>query len=290
MSGDSDQEYFADGLTENLTTDLSRFRDLFVIGRNTAFTFKRRNVDLQRVGRELGVKYLLEGSVQRSGERLRINVQLIDVAGGGHVWAERFDRDRGDLFVVQDEISRRVAYTLNVQVRRVELKRLAARKSSNLDLVDLVLRANADAIMGTEVGKLKARLQLLEQAVRLDPCNGDALAALARNKSILVFAGWSASPADDLKSAYECAERALEIDQEDALAWFAMGQVLLARDDFAAALECYERAIDLNPSHASARQLYAVALIGVERANEALTPVHEAIGSARGISTSPTII
>ena len=131
--------------------------------------------------------------------------------------------------------------------------------------------------MGTEVGKLKARLQLLEQAVSVDPRNVDALAALARNKSILVFAGWSASAADDLRSAYECAERALEIDQDNAVAWFARGQVLLARRDFAAALECYERAIDLNPSLANARQLHGVALIGLGRASEAFAPVQEAI-------------
>lgn len=227
MSGDPEQEYFADGLTESLTTDLSRFRELFVVGRNTAFTFKGKSIDLQRIGRELNVRYLLEGSVQRGGERVRINVQLIDATDGGHIWAERFDRDRGDLFAVQDEISRRIAHTLDIQVRKTELKRRELRNSTNPDSIDLMLRASADAIMGSEVNKLKARLQLLEQAVTLDPKNGSALAALARNKSILVFPGWSASPVDDLKSAWECAERALEIDQEDALAWFSKGQVFI---------------------------------------------------------------
>lgn len=125
MSGDHEQEYFSDGLTENIITDLSRFGSLFVIGRNTAFTYKGKNVDLKQIGRELAVRYALEGSVQRSGDRIRVNVQLIDTRTGGHLWAERFDRDRGDLFKVQDEISRKVAFSLTQQVTTAEITRRA---------------------------------------------------------------------------------------------------------------------------------------------------------------------
>jgi TolB-like protein/class 3 adenylate cyclase len=133
MSGDQEQEYFADGLTENLTTDLSRFPGIFVIGRNTAFTFKGKTIDLKLVGRELGVRYVLEGSVQRGGDRIRVSVQLIDAQSGGHLWAERFDRERGDLFQVQDEISRRVAFSLTRQLSKAELERGQRERSSNPD-------------------------------------------------------------------------------------------------------------------------------------------------------------
>jgi TolB-like protein/class 3 adenylate cyclase len=148
MSGDSELEYFADGLTENLTTDLSRIGDLFVVGRNTASTYKGRKIDLQQIGRELGVRYALEGSVQRGGDQIRVNVQLIDILTGGHLWAERFDRDRNDIFKMQDEISRRTAYILTKHVTIAELAR-RERDANNSDSDDFVLRARPE-VMGLD--------------------------------------------------------------------------------------------------------------------------------------------
>jgi adenylate cyclase len=277
MSGDREQEYFADGLTENLTTDLSRFGSLFVIGRNTAFTFKGKTVDLKQVGRELGVRYVLEGSVQRGGERIRVNVQLIDTLTGGHLWAERFDRERSDLFQVQDEIARRVAFSLKVQLNKAEMERGQRERSSNPNSADLVLRAIASEIVGTHPDKVAARLKLYEQAVELDSRNADAWAGVAAVKAMLVVLGWSPTPADDLRSAMAACEQALAINPSDAYAVFAKGQIFMAQKNFTAALECYEHSIELNPCHPNYRQLAGVAKIALGRAEEAFEPLNEAI-------------
>jgi adenylate cyclase len=277
MSGDPEQEYFADGLTENVTTDLARFHELFVIGRNTAFSFKGKAIDLRRVGRELGVRYVLEGSVQRTDDRMRVNVQLVDATTGHHLWAERFDRDRSDLFIVQDEISRRVAYSLSVQLGRAERKRGERNKARSLDAADLVLRASADALMGTNPAKIQQRLDLYEQALKLDANNSDALAGIARNKGVLIFQGWSKSPADDLRTAMDFAERALALDPDDAKAVYAKGHVFLIKRDYIAALEAYEEAVKLNPSVPVTHQFVGLAKIYLGRSDEAIEHLSEAV-------------
>ena len=277
MSGDQEQEYFADGLTENLTTDLSRFPGIFVIGRNTAFTFKGKTIDLKLVGRELGVRYVLEGSVQRGGDRIRVSVQLIDAQSGGHLWAERFDRERGDLFQVQDEISRRVAYSLTRQLNKAELERGQRERSSNPDSVDLVLRARASEFGGTHPDKQAAQLKLCEHAVQLDSRNADAWAGIATIKASAVVIGWSQTPSEDLRSAMAASEQALAINPYHPLAVSAKGRIFLAQKNFAAALEAFEHAIELNPSHPDYRQLAGVAKIFLGRAEEALESLNEAI-------------
>jgi TolB-like protein/predicted Zn-dependent protease len=277
MSGDQEQEYFADGLTENLTTDLSRFPGIFVIGRNTAFTFKGKTIDLKLVGRELGVRYVLEGSVQRGGDRIRVSVQLIDAQSGGHLWAERFDRERGDLFQVQDEISRRVAYSLTRQLNKAELERGQRERSSHPDSVDLVLRAKASELGGSHPDKQAAQLKLCEQAVALDSRNADAWAGIATIKASAVVIGWSQTPSEDLRSAMAASEQALAINPHHPVAVSAKGRVFLAQKNFAAALEAFEHAIELNPSHPDYRQLAGVAKIFLGRAEEALESLNEAI-------------
>jgi TolB-like protein/class 3 adenylate cyclase/Flp pilus assembly protein TadD len=277
MSGDQEQEYFADGLTENLTTDLSRFPGIFVIGRNTAFTFKGKTIDLKLVGRELGVRYALEGSVQRGGDRIRVSVQLIDAQSGGHLWAERFDRERGDLFQVQDEISRRVAYSLTRQLNKAELERGQRERSSNPDSVDLVLRAGALEFGGTHPDKQPAQLKLCEQAVQLDSRNADAWAGIATIKASAVVIGWSQTPSEDLRSAMAASEQALAINPHHPIAVSAKGRIFLAQRNFAGALEAFEHAIELNPSHPDYRQMAGVAKIMLGRAEEALESLNEAI-------------
>jgi TolB-like protein/class 3 adenylate cyclase/Tfp pilus assembly protein PilF len=277
MSGDQEQEYFADGLTENLTTDLSRFPGIFVIGRNTAFTFKGKTIDLKLVGRELGVRYALEGSVQRGGDRIRVSVQLIDTQSGGHLWAERFDRERGDLFQVQDEISRRVAYSLTRQLNKAELERGRRERSSHPDSVDLVLRAKASELGGSHPEKQAAQLKLCEQAVQLDPRNADAWAGIATIKASAVVIGWSETPAEDLRSAMAASEQALAINPHNPAAVSAKGRIFLAQRNFAAALEAFEHAIELNPSHPDYRQLAGLAKIMLGRAEEALESLNEAV-------------
>jgi TolB-like protein/class 3 adenylate cyclase/Tfp pilus assembly protein PilF len=275
MSGDQEQEYFADGLTENLTTDVSRFPGIFVIGRNTAFTFKGKTIDLKLVGRELGVRYALEGSVQRGGDRIRISVQLIDTQSGGHLWAERFDRERGDLFQVQDEISRRVAYSLTRQINKAELERGERERSSHPDSVDLILRARA--LGGTHPDNHAARLKLCEQAVQLDSRNADAWAGIATIKASVVVIGWSKTPAEDLRSAMAASEQALAINPQNPVAVSAKGRIFLAQRNFAAAHEAFEHAVELNPSHPDYRHLAGMAEIALGRAEDALESLKEAI-------------
>ena len=141
IGGDPEQDYFVDGVTESLTTDLSRISGAFVIARNTAFTFKGKPVDVRQVGRELNVRYVLEGSVQRGGNRMRVNVQLIEAETGSHLWAERFENPVADLFVMQDEIVSRLAYTLNVQLTNAEARR--AQRSNHPDAMDLYFQGRA---------------------------------------------------------------------------------------------------------------------------------------------------
>src|SRR5581483_12439992 len=176
FGNDPEQEYFVDGVTESLTTDLSRISGAFVIARNTAFTFKGKAVDVKKLGRELNVRYLLEGSVQRGGNRLRINVQLIDAETGNHLWAERFDKPVADLFDMQDEIVARLANVLDAQLVAAEARR--AERSANPDCMDLVFQGRAWLNKGLTAESLVQARRFFEQAASIDPGNVEAMAGL----------------------------------------------------------------------------------------------------------------
>jgi adenylate cyclase len=178
LSGDQGQDYFADGITENLTTDLSRMRDMFVIARNTAFTYKGKSIDAKAIGSELNVRYVLEGSVQRDQNRVRVNAQLIDTSSGAHIWADRFDADRGDLFKLEDEIVARLANSLGNELSNAEVERAVSQHTRNPDAFDLVLRAQAavnQSQMGSDKDQNAKARALFAQALKLDPDNYDAL-------------------------------------------------------------------------------------------------------------------
>ena len=175
MSGDPDQEYFVDGVTESLTTDLSRIRGSFVIGRNTAFTYKGRHVDLKLIGRELNVRYVLEGSVQRVGNRMRVSVQLIDAESGNHLWAERFDKPLADLFDMQDEIVARLANSLTAQLVVADAQR--AERAPNPDAMDLCFQGSAWWYRGITPDHLAKARRLYERALALDPANSGGWSA-----------------------------------------------------------------------------------------------------------------
>src|SRR6185437_3069549 len=177
MGSEPEQEYFVDGVTESLTTDLSRMAGMFVIGRNTAFTYKGKAVDVKQIGRELGVRYALEGSVQRGGNRMRVNVQLIEAESGAHLWAERFDKPVADLFDMQDEIVARLANALNTQLIEAEARR--ARRNPNPDSIDLYFQGMAPLYSAMNREGLTAARGFFERAVALDSANVDALAGLA---------------------------------------------------------------------------------------------------------------
>jgi TolB-like protein len=174
IGGDPEQDYFVDGVTENLTTDLSRISGSFVIARNTAFTFKNKAVDVKKVGRELNVRYVLEGSVQRGGNRLRVNVQLIDADTGNHLWAERFQSPVADLFDIQDEIVSRLANTLAVELIHAEARR--AQHSTHPDSMDLYFQGRALMHKGSNPEFNKQARGFFERALQLDPSNVEALA------------------------------------------------------------------------------------------------------------------
>jgi adenylate cyclase len=277
MSADPEQEYFADGLTENLTTDLSRIGSLFVVGRNTAFTYKGKAIDLKQVGRELGVRYALEGSVQRGGDKIRVNVQLIDTETGGHLWAARLDRDRSDLFKAQDEISRSVANSSERMVITAEFERIKREGIHNASADDLNLRASAPDLWGSTPQRNGTRLWLHEKAAQLDPQNHAAWAGVAIQRATRTFLGWSPDRADDLRAALAAAERALALVHGHPRVTFARGHVAFAAGDYATALEAYERASELNPSNHVFHQLAGMAKTALGRAEEALQLQDEAI-------------
>jgi adenylate cyclase len=197
LSGDPSQDYFADGITENLTTQLSRIKDSFVIARNTAFTYKGRTVDAKELGKELGVRYVLEGSVQREQNRVRVNAQLVDAETGAHLWADRFDENVADLFKLQDEVITRLADSLNVALTRAEAEKGA--RSKNPDVIDLTMRGN-DSILRAlpkppdemRDGIHEARA-FFERALKIDPNDAEALAGSAQTYADDFFFGWGGS-------------------------------------------------------------------------------------------------
>src|ERR1700730_4556650 len=189
LSDDREQQYFVDGITEDLTTDLSTLANMFVISRNTAFTYRSKSVDTRQIGRELGVRYVLEGSVRRSGSQARINAQLIDAATGAHLWAERFDRDTGDLFALQNEITGRLANTLGVELIAAE----ATRPTADPDALDYILRGRAVLLKPRTPNTYREAINLFEHALALDPQSVEAQSRLAHSLVTRVLSEMSGS-------------------------------------------------------------------------------------------------
>jgi TolB-like protein/DNA-binding winged helix-turn-helix (wHTH) protein len=248
LSDDREQQYFADALTEDLTTDLSRIADMFVISRNTAFTYRDRPVNAKQIGRELGVRYLLDGSVRRLGDQVRISAQLIDAETDAHLWAERFDRGSGDLSAVQDEITRGIAQTLNAQLIAAE----AARPAENPDALDYVLRGRAAELDPPTVeGRAKA-INMFERALALDPSSVEARIRLALALANRVLSGMSASSPTDIARAEALIGQALMIPPASPFAHFVKAVVLMAQRRYEDAIPELEKVIASNPNWASA--------------------------------------
>jgi TolB-like protein/class 3 adenylate cyclase/tetratricopeptide (TPR) repeat protein len=254
LSGDPEQEYFSDGLTEDIITELSRFKSLFVAARNSAFHYKGKSPNVQSVGRELGVRYVVEGSVRKSGNRVRVTAQLIDTATGGHLWAERYDRDLADIFAVQDEVVHTIAGVVPGQINRVAVEEIKRKPPANLTAYDRVLRGRW-ALSRLNEGLAKAH-DWFEGAIAADPESGLAHACLANTFSLGVLA-LGLSPDAALARAREHAERATVLDPENAQvnAYAATAYTLCG--DSRRAVSHAERAVALNPN--DARTLYALA-------------------------------
>ena len=276
LSGDSSQDYFADGITEDLTTDLSRLAGSFVISRNTAFTLKGKAVDARQIGRELRVRYVLEGSVRRMGRTVRVNAQLIDAGTGAHLWAEQMDVDQGTLATSQDNfgIASRLAKTLSVELVNVEGRR-APR--ANPDAVDLTMRGWSILNAAPQQAEAKKSVTVFEDALRIDPDNSQASVGLAHALTLIHRNRWDPEPARILARADEAVTRAIALSPNYAHAHYVKAEVLALSGRFDAALATYDRAIALDPNHAAAYVARGRSLIAIGRAAETVAPVEKAI-------------
>jgi adenylate cyclase len=249
MSGDAEQAYFVDGMVDEIITALSRIRWLFVIARNSSFTYKGQAVDVKRVGRELGVRYVLEGSVRKAGNRVRITGQLIDAITGAHLWADRFDGSLADVFDFQDKVASSVAGVIEPALQAAETARSTGRPTADLTAYDLYLRAYAMTLSSTK--EIPEALGLLEQAIEREPRYGPALAWAAHCCIRLVTDGRSEDPAADRLKGADFARRALQVAGDDPV---ILANVALALagfgEDIGAMIALVDRALALNPSFA----------------------------------------
>jgi adenylate cyclase len=250
LSDNPEQDYFSDGITEDIITDLSKFRDLFVIASNTAFTYKDKPVKVEEVSQELGVQYILEGSVQRSDEQVRINAQLIDGTTGHHHWAERFVRDFDDLFLLQDEIVQTIVGTLAIEVGVAERNRAMRTSTENLKAYDYVLRGRELRSRVTSSANTEAR-SMFRRAIDLDPLYSSAYVDLGWCYFDSIRYGWTASPSEALQNAHDLAQQALGIEESDASAHRLLGSVHLKWTQYDLAESEFERAIKINPNDAA---------------------------------------
>jgi TolB-like protein len=250
LSRDPEQEYFVDGLTESLTTELSRIAGSFVIARNTAFAYRGKSVDVKQIGRELGVRYVLEGSVQTAGSRVRVNAQLIDAESGAHLWADRFDGERTDLFELQDDFVVRLSRSLDVELVAAEVGRAQRLRAENPDSTDLTLRGREAMNRGPSSDHWRAALALFERAVALDGNNVEALSGLSACHSLLGLNWLTDKAAEHMRIAEETALKALALAPQSARAHYALGRVLIGTDRGEEAVGEFERALALDPNMA----------------------------------------
>ena len=278
MSGDPEQEYFSDGISEDIITDLSKIAGLTVIARNSSFTYKGRSVDVREIGRELGVRSVLEGSIRRAGQRVRITAQLIEATSGSHLWAERYDRDLTDIFAVQDEVTTQIVGALKVTLSPAEKARLVEKEPSNIAAYDCVLR-------GREImlGKDKNRETFVEavtyfkKALELDANYSQAYASLGFAHMFDYQNRWSDDPDKSLKLAREYAQKAIDNDPNEPMAHGAAALTAIFEKDFDRAQAEVDRTLALNPSSALAHNLLGTIRSYSGRPLEAIPAIEQAM-------------
>jgi TolB-like protein len=275
LSGDPEQDYFVDGVTESLTTDLSHIAGSFVIACNTAFTYKGKAIDVKKIGRELNVRYVLEGSVQRGGNRLRINAQLIDVEIGNHLWAERFDKPITDLFDMQDEIVSRLANALDTQLIAAEAQR--SQRSLHPDAMDLCFQGMACWHKGLTNEYLAQSRGLYERALALDPGNAEALVGIANADVALGVAGYADDRSARLAEAEATLIKALSIAPRHARAHAILGVVQISTNRSAQGVAKCKQALELDRNFAMAHAFIGAAKSQLGRAAETEAHVNEAL-------------
>jgi adenylate cyclase len=277
LGSDPEQQYFADGITEDLTTDLSRIAGMLVISRNTAFTYQGKRVETRQIGRELGVRYVLEGSVRRSGNRVRVNAQLIDAETDAHLWAERFDRNTDDLFALQDEVTGRIAIALNLELVSAE----AARSADHPDALDFILRGRALSSTPPTTENYAEAIRLYECALTLDPQSVEAQALLAKALAARAMDGLTNSAEADITHAERLVWEALAVSPRSPLAHYARGQVLRAQGRCEDAIPEYETALASNRN-------WVEALANIGRCKFLIGSIEEAIAAQeQAIRLSP---
>jgi adenylate cyclase len=276
LSGDPDQEYFSDGLSEEIITALSKTSKLFVIARNSSFTYKGKPVKVQQIGRELGVKYVLEGSVRRADDRVRITAQLVDAKNGNHLWADRYDRNMKDLFTLQDDITMKVIMALEVKLTEGEQARITGSGTDNLDAYLKVLQARDLKRYQTPESNHEAR-RLVEEAIELDPDYAQAYRWLSGTYLVDVWLGSTKSPQESLKTAEELAQKALSLDDSLGGTHGLLGNLYVMTMQYDEGIREAERAVELEPNGADAHMFLGMALKFADRAEEAIPILKKAI-------------
>lgn len=275
LSGDADQGYFSDGITNDLITDLSRFPDMGVIASHSVFTYKGKAVEIEAVARELGVRYIVEGSVQRSGSTVRINAQLIDALENRHLWSERYERDLTDLFAIQDEIARGIAAVVVARVEISELDHALRKPTESLAAYDHYLRGKAVWYEWTPQANQQAQ-DHFRAAIGLDAKFARAHCALSYMLIQAALGGWTQAPAEAMQQAYALAERATNLDRMDFETHAQLGMASLYCRNFSRCIVSYEKALELNPNSSDVLAEMADALVHVGRTAEGVERIAQA--------------
>jgi adenylate cyclase len=282
MSGDPKEEYFSDGITEEIITALSKVPYLFVIARNSTFTYKGKAVKVKQVSEELGVRYVLEGSVRQEGNKVRITAQLIDAITGHHLWAERYDRDLKDIFALQDEITMKIITALQVKLTQGEQAAMIAKGTKNLEAFIKCLQSLASLTTHTKEGNALGR-KLAEESIALDPKYPRPYVALAQTYMLDVLLGTADSPESSLEKAAALLKRAIALDDSEAAAHGVLGYLYAMIGQYDKAIAEAERSVSLNPNDASNLTRMSFTLINTGRAEEAIS----VLKSVRRLNPTP---
>jgi adenylate cyclase len=276
LNNDAEQDYFADGITTDLTTDLAQMPDTFVIGRGTAFTYKNKQADLKTLGKDLGIRWAVQGAVQRAGDRVRMNVSLAELSTGRDVWSDRFDGDQTNLAALQEQVTARLARSLNIELIQAESRRSLMDQPTNPDAMDFSMRGWAKVYQPqSQVSNAEAN-DLFDSALRLDPNNIDAMLGKAWCITSGVLNGWSTSVVEDKKTATRLIDQVLAKRPATAKARVAMGSILSYGNPDNALSE-FDAALEIDPNSPVAYASKGIALIAAGRAREAFSPIQIAL-------------
>lgn len=276
MTGDTEQGFFSDGISEDIITSLSKFRELFVISRHSSFAYRDKDADAPSVGRALGVRYVLQGSVRAAGKRARISAQLVDTSTGRHLWAERYDRDLTDIFAVQDEVTELIVSTIALRLAATERSRTSSAGTGDYEAYGLLMRGQRLLLTGGRENNQEAR-QMYEKAIERDPEFARAYAGLSMTHILDWRYDWSADPERSLNAALDLAKKAVAMDAGNARAHAALGFAYLYVGHTSLAVSCYERALALNPNDADIMVEFADVLTYDRRPAEAVKLIERAM-------------